>query len=182
MKLPFTKSKTKEIAKYIAVNTHQNKSIFETVYKEDETLIINKKKQNIEVFEDSDGFTYIKLQNKKYAVEIIEQNQNKYHVLINGVSYFFSVETPISFKRQKFLKKNQPVSKIEQVLAPMPGKILDIMSSENEAIQDGEAILILEAMKMQNEIISHVTGKITKVFVKTGDNVMKDDILVEIHK
>ncbi|MFW5804497.1 MAG: acetyl-CoA carboxylase biotin carboxyl carrier protein subunit, partial [bacterium] len=131
---------------------------------------------------NSDDFTYITYKNKKYPVEIISKNQNFYEVLINNVSYTFSVETPISYKRKRFLKKNLGESKLESLLAPMPGKIVDILVEDDATIKEGDPLLVLEAMKMQNEISSHISGKIKSINVKPGDTVNKDDILVEIEK
>ena len=64
----------------------------------------------------------------------------------------------------------------------MPGKIIDIMVEEGAAVKEGEPIIILEAMKMQNEIASHVTGTVKSVEVKKHESVMKDDVLIEIQK
>jgi len=144
-----------------------------------EEVIINKKKQEIKIIEE-DGVTFVIYNNKKFAVEIFEKNQNKYEIIVNGVSYQFSVESPISYERKKYLSKLQQQQKIEAVTAPMPGKILDLMVEENSEIKEGEPLLILEAMKMQNEINSHVSGKIKKIYVKQNDTVAKDDVLVEI--
>jgi len=132
--------------------------------------------------EDKDGFTYLLYKRKKYQVEILDKYQNKYTVMINGVWYHFTIETPISYKRRKTLTKNGTESKLEIVNAPMPGKILDVMVEENAEIKQGEPLFILEAMKMQNEIISNVNGKIRKVNIRENDSVMKDDVLLEIEK
>lgn len=131
---------------------------------------------------ERDGFTYIEFGDNKYPIEILSRNQNKYEVLINNVSYFFSVETPFSYKRKTLLISTQVASKSENILAPIPGKIVDILVDENQHVNEGEALVILEAMKMQNEITTHVAGKVKKIMVKKGDTVMKDDVLVEIEK
>jgi len=62
----------------------------------------------------------------------------------------------------------------------MPGKIIDVIVRENTEVIRGEALVILEAMKMQNEIQSLVNGTVTRIGVKPGQNVMKDDMLAEI--
>jgi pyruvate carboxylase subunit B len=64
----------------------------------------------------------------------------------------------------------------------MPGKIVELLVEENAKVKEGEAILILEAMKMQNEIIAVVAGKIKKINVKPGDSVAKDEVLMEIER
>ncbi len=140
------------------------------------------KRLDIKVIEDPEGFSYIIYKNKKYQVEILEKNQNRYTVMINGVWYSFTIETPISYKRRKTLSKSGSSSRVEIINAPMPGKILDIMVEENSEIKQGEPLFILEAMKMQNEIVSNVSGRITKINIKQNDSVMKDDVMLEIEK
>jgi multidrug efflux pump subunit AcrA (membrane-fusion protein) len=78
--------------------------------------------------------------------------------------------------------KSATTSKIERLSAPMPGKILDILVEENAEIETGRAVVILEAMKMQNEIVSHVNGRVKKINIKTNDSVMKDDVMLEIER
>ncbi len=146
------------------------------------TVKINKKENHAKIEKSDDGFDYVVIKNKKYPIEIIEKNQNKYHVLINGNSYYFNVDTPFSFRRRKVLNKRKQDSKKEVVVAPMPGKIVDIMVEENLLINEGDSLIILEAMKMQNEIKSSVKGTVKKVNIKPGENVNKNDVLVEIEK
>jgi biotin carboxyl carrier protein len=126
------------------------------------------------------GFVQIEYNGKKYTAEVINRIQNRIEVLINGVSYNFSIETPFSHKRNQLLKSKQGKNSIEHVKSPMPGKILDIMVEEGQEVSENDALLVLEAMKMQNEIKSNVSGKVKKINVKIEDAVMKDVVLVEI--
>jgi len=68
----------------------------------------------------------------------------------------------------------------EQVVAPMPGKILRINVNEGDTIKDGDTLLILEAMKMENEIFAKASGKIKKINVSINDMVDTGDTLVII--
>jgi biotin carboxyl carrier protein len=172
--------KKKPTNEYIAVSEKDKK--YKIINPFCEEILINKKKVDIKIFESEDGFTYLVYKNKKYLAEIIEKNQNKYTVMLNGVSYSFSIESPISYKRKKYLEKQQVKSKIESVMAPMPGKIIDLLVEENTQIKEGEPIVILEAMKMQNEINSHVSGKVKKIHVKQNDSVSKDEVLLEVER
>ena len=115
-------------------------------------------------------------------LDVIEKNQNKYTVMVNGVWHSFSVETPFSLKRRKFLEQQSDSSSQVFIEAPMPGKIIDILVEKGSEVKEGEPIIILEAMKMQNEILSHVSGLVQAVEVKKGDTVMKDDLMIEIQK
>jgi biotin carboxyl carrier protein len=171
------KQQTKEI-EFIALSPKNNKFKIKNLFTEN--LKINHKKTDIQIFDDENGFTYILYKNKKYHAEIVEKNQNKYTVLINGVSYIFTIETPISYKRKRYLDKQKTKNKVEIIQSPMPGKIIDVLVEPGAEVKNGESLLILEAMKMQNEIISPVDGKVVKVYVKQNDIVNKDDLFVEI--
>jgi biotin carboxyl carrier protein len=174
-------TKKKTATEYIALSASQNKK-YKIKNPFSEELKINGKKTDIKIFDDECGFTYILYKQKKYLAEIVEKNQNKYTVLLNGVSYSFSIETPISYKRKRYLDKNQSRSKFEYLLAPMPGKIVDVLAESGSNVKEGDALLILEAMKMQNEISAPVSGKINKIMVHQNDIVNKNDVLIEIEK
>ena len=165
---------------YIAVTPSDTKYVVRNPFSED--LRINGHKQEIKIFEDDEGFTFIEFRNKKYLAEITDKTQNKYVVLLNGVSYSFTIESPISYRRRKYLKKYKQANKLEVVTAPMPGKVLELLVEENARVKEGESILILEAMKMQNEITTQVAGKIRKINVRAGDSVTKDEVLMEIER
>ncbi len=165
---------------FIAVSEQNKQYKIKNIFSEE--LKINSKKIDIQLLDDENGFTYILFKNKKHHVEIIEKNQNKYTILLNGVSYSFSIETPISYKRKKYLDKQKSKNKVEVIQAPMPGKIVDVLVEPGAEVKNGEAVLILEAMKMQNEIASTLSGKISKILVKPNDTVNKDDILIEISR
>ncbi len=137
---------------------------------------------DIKLREAPHGFTYIVWKNKKYMLDVIEKNQNRYTIMINGVWHSFTVETPISLKRRRFLEKQRETSSTVAVEAPMPGKIVEILVEEGSEVKEGEPIIILEAMKMQNEIASHASGVVKSIGVKQNDVVMKDDLLIEIQK
>jgi biotin carboxyl carrier protein len=140
------------------------------------------KKVDIKLREDPNGFSYIVWKNKKYMLDVIEKNQNRYTVMLNGVWHSFTVETPISFKRRKYLEQKGETSASVSIEAPMPGKIIDILVEEGSEVKEGEPIIILEAMKMQNEISSHVSGVVKSISVRKNDSVMKDDVLLEVQK
>jgi biotin carboxyl carrier protein len=64
--------------------------------------------------------------------------------------------------------------------APMPGTILDIKVSIGDVVKRGQAVVVLEAMKMENDIVATCDGKITSILVNKGDTVNSSDPLVTI--
>jgi biotin carboxyl carrier protein len=144
------------------------------------SIRIGNREYEVKLKADEKFGTYILWKNRKYPVEIIRSRQNKYEILFNDISYTFTVETPFSMQRMKMLSSGRGKNELEFLKAPMPGKIIDVLVREGSAVVRGEPLVILEAMKMQNEIQSPVNGKVIKVTAKANTNVMKDDILVEI--
>lgn len=67
-----------------------------------------------------------------------------------------------------------------KVTAPMPGTILDIKVKVGDEVSEGQVLLILEAMKMENDIPATATGKVAAINVNKGDTVNSNDVLVVI--
>lgn len=63
------------------------------------------------------------------------------------------------------------------IVCPMPGKVLGLKAEPGQAVKSGQTIVIIEAMKMENEIVAPVDGVVESVLVKSGDSVDTDAIL-----
>ncbi|MBK8884256.1 MAG: acetyl-CoA carboxylase biotin carboxyl carrier protein subunit [Bacteroidales bacterium] len=167
-----------QIKKLYALSSENRKFSFSLPLKE--TIRIGKRNYEVKLKSDEKHGTYILWKNRKYPVEIVQSRQNRYEILFNDISYTFTVETPFSLQRMKVLNSKKGKAEQEYVKAPMPGKIIDVLVREGATVLRGEPVVILEAMKMQNEILSPVNGIVVKVAAKANTNVMKDDLLVEI--
>jgi len=166
------------IKKLYALSSEKRRYSFSQPLKH--SIKIGKRDYEVKLKSDEKYGTYILWKNRKYPVEIVRSRQNKYEILFNDISYTFTVETPFSLKRMKVLNSVKGKTEKESVKAPMPGKIIDVLVREGITVRKGEPLVILEAMKMQNEILSPVNGQVIKVLAKANTNVMKDDILAEI--
>ncbi len=166
------------IKKLYALSSESRRYCFSLPLKH--TIRIGKRDYEVRLKTDEKFGTYILWKNRKYPVEVVRSRQNKYEILFNDISYTFTVETPFSLQRMKVLGSKRGKAEKEFVKAPMPGKIVDVLVREGSNVQRGEPLVILEAMKMQNELQSPVNGQVLKVTAKANSNVMKDDILVEI--
>lgn len=81
-------------------------------------------------------------------------------------------------KKKKSENKNTAAS--GDVVAPMPGKVLDIKVSAGDEVKAGDVLLILEAMKMENDMTAPTDGIVKEVAVSEGQNVEADEILVKM--
>lgn len=66
------------------------------------------------------------------------------------------------------------------VKAPMPGSVIEVKVKEGDAVKDGDVLLVLEAMKMENELTASKSGTIAQILVKKGDTVNSGDPLIII--
>ncbi|MDY0296251.1 MAG: biotin/lipoyl-containing protein [Acidobacteriota bacterium] len=70
----------------------------------------------------------------------------------------------------------------QSVNAPLPGLIIDIMVNENDSVKAGQNLLLMEAMKMENQIPAPYDGTVKRIHVKKGDSVSEGDVLIEINR
>ncbi len=77
-------------------------------------------------------------------------------------------------------QKPAVAQKGEPILAPMPGHIVNVMVKEGDTVSSGTTLMLMEAMKMENEIKSHVAGKVVSIQVEAGQTVGVNDVLAVI--
>jgi len=75
-------------------------------------------------------------------------------------------------------KQAPPVASAGDIVSPMPGTVLELKVEEGQEVKAGEVVLILEAMKMENEITADADGKISKIYAPKGTSVNTGDALV----
>ncbi|MHA1123765.1 MAG: acetyl-CoA carboxylase biotin carboxyl carrier protein subunit [Candidatus Heimdallarchaeota archaeon] len=135
----------------------------------------------------------LKVDDHIYSPIVIQETEKLYRVslenfqfnleLIDGKLFLEGEEIDIEIK--PYLKsvdsssESQVVKKVI-VRAPIPGKILQILVKEDEPVEKEQQILILEAMKMKNRILSPIKGIITKIYINIEDNVKQDQKLIKI--
>ena len=127
--------------------------------------------QNIE-----DNVAEIEVNGSLYKVEIQreEKQQSKTPVL---------VRKPVEHVQSETVKKtHKPADKINAgaIKAPLPGTILQIKKKVGDEVKSGDLLLVMEAMKMENNINADRSGKIAALHCNVGDAVLEGDVLIEI--
>ena len=108
-----------------------------------------------------------------------------YNITVNGVAYSVSVEetaagaAPVAAAPKAAAPAG--AAGAVTVKAPMPGNILDVKVAAGASVKAGDVLVILEAMKMENEIVAPQDGTVASINVNKGDTVNSGDVLVSMN-
>ena len=131
-----------------------------------------------------------KIRGTEYNVDIKDITGNDVQIEVNGTPYHVTIERDITTtKTPTIVRKKLPneVAKkpltgtsLKKIVAPLPGNIFKLNVKEGDQVKKGDTLLIMEAMKMENNILSEQDGIIKNVKISEGDAVLQNDILIEI--
>ncbi len=128
------------------------------------------------------GEEYFVYQEKNISkIKILKREGTELTLHINGKEAKVKVKDRIAITLEKLGMDSSAEVAINEVKAPMPGVILDVLAKENQDVEKGDPLLILEAMKMENMIKSPTSGKIKLISVSKGQSVEKNALLVQFH-
>ena len=117
----------------------------------------------------------IKLEGKTYEAEVEE--------IIEGEAQNFTdikKESSIHSLSSTAQKKNTCAGSSKTIVSPMPGKIITVMCTVGQPVKSGDILILLEAMKMEQEIKAKTDGTVSDIKVSAGSNVQKDEVLIII--
>jgi len=127
------------------------------------------------------GHTYLlRVNDKFFEIAVDKIGNGNYSLMIEGQNYETIIRSDLQEKVSEILQQKSSAHKKTEVKAPMPGMILKIKKELNEKVLQGETILILEAMKMENDLRSPRSGILSEIMVKEGSTVEKGVILFTI--
>ena len=136
-----------------------------------------------------------KINGSEYSVDINEVEGQEIKLDVNGTPYKVTVDKEM--KQKQVVVKTSTASKISaaptgvvqqskpaaagsKVTTPLPGTILDVFVAVGDKVKAGQTVVLLEAMKMENNIETDVEGTVTEVRVRKGDSVLEGDTMVVI--
>ncbi len=157
-----------------------NKKEHVVVLENDKSGTIDGNTFDWDVIEVKAGSFHVIKDHKSYTVEVIkaDEKEKSFLISVNGNKYQLQVRDKFDELLKNLGMDNLNASKVNDVKAPMPGLVLEIRVAEGTEVKKGDAILVLEAMKMENIIKSPTDGVIKKINVKKGVAVEKNQVLV----
>jgi biotin carboxyl carrier protein len=157
-------------------------------------IIIDGKNYRLEV-QAVDGAWHCQLDGKEFPIDAVltgrdvlsllidgksyeikrERGANDLHLWVGSARYQAEVHDPRSLRSRKAGAADEKGPR--KLLAPMPGKVVRVLLAEKAEVEAGQGILVVEAMKMQNEIKSPKKGVVQKIVATEGANVNSGDVL-----
>ena len=135
----------------------------------------------------------LKINGNDYNVDINEVEGQDVKLTVNGTDYVVTVDKEMKPQRKPVVsaprQTSAPAAAPQQssaaaagskVTTPLPGTILDVFVNVGDAVKAGQTVVLLEAMKMENNIEADTDGTVKEVKVRKGDSVLEGDVLVVI--
>ncbi|WP_020533955.1 acetyl-CoA carboxylase biotin carboxyl carrier protein subunit [Flexithrix dorotheae] len=159
---------------------YKNESSFE-LEKENDLLKIDGELFPADVQKVAENRYHIIKDHQSFNVEIIASDfkSKNFTIKVNGNIYELKAKNQLDLLLEKLGMNNGSEQKVNEIKAPMPGLILDILVKPGNSVAKGDKILILEAMKMENMLKSPGDGVLKSIEVKVGENVEKNQVLVK---
>ncbi len=136
-----------------------------------------------------------KIHGSDYEVDIINVENNQVSLEVNGTPYTVELQrdmpvsktptlirsaVPAPTRAETKIKKKIPSTGGTAIKSPLPGLIIKILVKEGDTVKRGDRLLIMEAMKMENDIMAERECVIKSIKVSAGDTVLQNDVLFEI--
>lgn len=134
-----------------------------------------------------------KLAGKKYSAEVEEGEGDKLSITLNGKKYDVEIERPQAAApvarpaapapqrtAAPVATAPRPSAGGKSINSPLPGVVLDIKVNVGDTVQVGQVVMVVEAMKMENNIEATQAGTVTKILKQKGDPVMEGDALIQL--
>ena len=122
---------------------------------------------------------FIRLNGIRKEVWILERKKDTYIIGVDGKEVEVSVTDPFGELRTKMGFHELEEAQENDVKAPMPGKLIEILVKEGDEIEEGNPLFILEAMKMENIVKSPTSGVVSSIESQAGETVQKNDVIIK---
>ncbi len=151
--------------------------VIDLEFKDNLISILNRESE-IDIKENGPQSFNIIRDSKVYNVEILSREGKAYELSVNGIPYSVQLKDKLDITLSKMGIDQSSQSSSNDVKAPMPGLILDVLVEAGTVVEKGQPLLILEAMKMENVLKSSSPGTVSEVLVEKGASVEKNKVLI----
>ena len=148
---------------------------------ENSLLKVNDETVELDLVSLNAGHSHLIYKDGSYNVEIIAHHpeEKSVELKVNGNVYLVSIKDQYDQLLQQLGMDVFQKSKVQEVKAPMPGLVLNVLVKVGQEVNKGDNLLVLEAMKMENILKSTTAGTVKSIQVAKGDKVEKNAVLLQ---
>lgn len=129
---------------------------------------------------DERGRWWVRIGRRNHCVSMQQTASGEWDVRLDGVSDQWSLRGLREELMERMGIEDGAGSQSRELRAPMPGKVLEILVEEGQSVEEGDAMLVLEAMKMENVLRAGTAGVVSAIGVKEGSAVEKEAVLISM--
>lgn len=163
--------------KYVAT---VNDKEYEIIIDNDHEVFVNGERYEMDFQYLNGGGVLSLLLNNRSLEAVIDERDDRWEVLTKGELYTVQVQDERAYRLAQGRGVGLVVTGEAQIKSPMPGLIVAVPVKEGDAVSKGDKVVILESMKMENELLSPRDGLVMRISVSKGDSVEKDQVLLVI--
>ena len=136
--------------------------------------------KDIDIIEIKEGVFHVLKNNKSYNAEVLKVNpeEKNFVIRVNGSKYTVQIKDKYDALLKELGMDTFAVLKVKEMKAPMPGLVVDVRVKEGDTVKKGDALVVLQAMKMENILKSPADAVVKKIHVKKEDTIEKNQLLI----
>ncbi len=157
-----------------------NGKVSKKVLLKNPVAVIDGKELPYKILSENKNQIVIEIENRIFNVVYSRKKIESYHIVAEGQNYEVEVLTELQNKAKELNAEKSKNSGVTIIKAPMPGLLLKVNVNVGDTISEGSPLFILEAMKMENEIKSEISGSIKEIRVGEGESVEKGAVILVI--
>ncbi|MGB0402504.1 MAG: acetyl-CoA carboxylase biotin carboxyl carrier protein subunit [Salibacteraceae bacterium] len=142
--------------------------------------VLNNEEIDLDIIENNKGSYHVIKDNKSHSIEIVNANFEKkeFEIRVNQQIYVLSAKDQFDELLEQLGMDSLSNGAAEDLLAPMPGLVLEILVKPGQEVEKGDSLLVLEAMKMENNIKCPADGVVKSIEIEKGQAVEKGQDLI----
>lgn len=167
---------------YYLTNGKADSSELTAIVTGENTIDMRDESLQFEEIKISNDLIFLRINSKNYTVKLEENTATGFKMFINGDTYEVNCMNDLDKIKEKFGMTSGDEDEQLELRSPMPGAVVKINIKEGDVVSKGDTLIVLEAMKMENELKAQIDATVSKIHVNEKDAVEKNHLLIELSK
>jgi biotin carboxyl carrier protein len=141
-------------------------------------VIINNEEKEVDAIQVGPNTYHLLVDSQSVTIEVVDADSANPEFMVNGKPYKPTVKTETDLLLERLGLNIKAKKELKELKAPMPGLVLEFRVSPGDVVNEGDPLVVLEAMKMENILKSPGTATVKAMEVSKGDAIEKNQVLI----